>query len=188
MTATLNIRIDRGGMIRKGKLNKPFFLLMDRANLGEINWGDQRSYPIPAGKHTLTLKYKPFEMWWVLDIEAVEGGSVEVDSFMDMKKGKFTLINKSNGMTSDDHPASPNPEQLRLIATKTKHSLLQRFLVGILGGIFAGLGGFLVFLWSNFNGGFGSTAVAFMMYFMGSVLGGALGWAVGYAISAFFKK
>lgn len=183
MTATLNIRIDRGGMIRGAKLNKPFFLLMDGNNLGEINWGDHRSFRIPAGKHILTLKYRPFEMWWALDILAAEGETVDVDSLMDMKKGKFTLYNRSNGMTSDDCPASPNPEQMQLITKKTKSTLIRRFVVGIVGSICAGLGGFLAYL-LYLGSGFGDRLVLFIMVFIGTFLGGL----VGLGIAAIFKK
>ncbi len=100
MTAKLNIHIDRGGMPRSGILNKKFDLMLDDQVIGVLGWGQKRSYTIPDGKHILTLKYRKYDVTYKLDIQAEEGGTVNIDSVMNMKKGGFTIFNKADGTTS----------------------------------------------------------------------------------------
>lgn len=111
MTARLNIRIDRGGMPRSGILNKQFDLFLDDTALAYLGWGETRSFNIPAGKHTLTLKYRRFDVYYRLPIMAVEGQTVEIDSIMDTKKGGFTLFNRADGLSSNSPGSGSTPHE-----------------------------------------------------------------------------
>ena len=114
MTAKLNVHIDRGGMPRSGVLNKKFDLLLDDQMIGALGWGEKRSFTIPAGRHILTLNYRHYNVYYKLEFQADEGGTADIDSVMNMKKGGFTIFNKADGRTSafNETGSSQTPEEL----------------------------------------------------------------------------
>jgi hypothetical protein len=168
MSTKLNVKIDKGIMVKGPKYRKPFIILLDNNALGDINWGEQRSFMIPAGTHTLTLKYRPVEMWYTLDFQASEAGTVFIESYMDREKGKFILLNRTDGTTSDNQTGGPNTKYIQEITKKQQAAMDQR----ILGGC-ATAGAFTFVLLNFITQGF--VPGGFIGGFIGAVVGGLIG-------------
>jgi hypothetical protein len=167
MTAILNIQIDRGGMPRSGIMNKQFDLFIDDQPIAALGWGEIRSFNIPVGKHGLTLKYRKFDICYKLDIQAEEGGRVDIDSFMDTKKGGFTIFNKANGTTSarDEAGSSQTVEKLE----KSRRAAREEKVLAVCAivGLFISMA-LMLFFWFSISG-------AIISALIGTLAGGLLG-------------
>jgi hypothetical protein len=168
MSTKLNVKIDKGIMVKGPKYRKPFTVLLDNDALGDINWGEQRSFMIPAGTHNLTLKYRPIEMWYTMDFQANGGGTVFIEGYMDREKGKFILLNKTDGTTSDNQTGGPSTEYIQEITKKQQDAMDQR----ILGGC-ATAGAFMFVLLNFITRGL--VPGGFIGGFIGAVVGGVIG-------------
>jgi hypothetical protein len=176
MTAKLTVRIDRGGMPRSGILNKKFDLFLDDRPLAALGWGEKRSFNIPAGKHILNLKYRHYDVDYTLEINPEEGGVVDIDSFMNMKKGGFTIFNRADGMTSTRNEASFS--QTVEVLEKSRTVAKEEWVLG-----FCATAGAVTFVVLNIL--FGSAVPG---GFLGGVIGGGLGALVGMGINSFRRK
>lgn len=177
MTAKLNIHIDRGGMPRSGILNKKFDLLLDDRVIGALGWGEKRSFTIPAGDHKLQLNYRHYNVYYKLDIHAKEGGTVDIDSVMNPKKGGFKLFNRSDGTTSEDRygtGSSQTPGELLKSQTIAREELVV--------GACASAGILLFIVLNILTGG------KIPGGFLGGIIGGGLGILVGIGINSLRRK
>ena len=166
MTARLNIRIDRGGMPRSGILNKKFDLLLDEKKIGALGWGEKRSFHIPAGNHKLTLFHRRLKISYCLDINTEEGGTVDIDSFMNMKGGGLTIFNRADG-TSSALPGSGSTSSEELV--KIRKAASEELILGACASA-----GAILFVILNFVTG-GLIPGGFLGGFLGAALGAALG-------------
>jgi hypothetical protein len=166
MTARLSIHIDRGGMPRNGLMNKPFDLELDSQVLGALSWGERKSYIIPAGTHQVTLKYRHHPATYQLDIQVAEGGTVALDSLMDMHGGGFTLFNPADGTRS-----GIESQESRTIEEMMRH---QRGNSDYLVEGFCGMLGMATFLILNLAT-HGRVPGGFIGGFLGAVIGGLVG-------------
>lgn len=175
MTAKLNIRVDRSGMPRSGVLNKPFDLLLDEKPLGALGWGEKQSYSIPAGNHKVALRYKRFDIYYRVDINAKEGETVELDSRMDTRKGGFNLINRMDGKSSDlpGSGSTPFEEQVKI-----GKAYREKLTIGFCASI--GLATFFVL--NLMTGGIVPGG------FVGGFIGGVLGALAGMGINALRRR
>jgi hypothetical protein len=177
MSTKLNVKINKGIMVKGPKYRKPFIVLLDNNALGDINWGEQRSYTIPTGTHNLTLKYRPVEMSHTMDFQASEGGTVFIESYMDREKGKFILINKSDGTTSDNQTDEPSAEYIQAITKKQQDAMDQK----ILGG--CATAGAIMFVLLNFI-----TRGVVPGGFIGGFIGAAVGGVIGAGINGLRRR
>jgi hypothetical protein len=166
MTAKLSIHIDRGGMPRNGLLNKPFDLQFDDQKLGALSWGERKSYTIPAGAHRVTLKYRRHPVTYQLDIQAAEGGTVSLDSQMDMHGGGFTLFNPADGTRSGIESQEPKTIEEMMKRQRASSDYLVEGFCGMLGMVTF----FILNLVTH-----GRVPGGFIGGFLGAVIGGLVG-------------
>ena len=56
MPATLKLEIVKGTMPRHGLLNKPLQLFVDETPIAWLDWGNKKTFEIPAGGHALLMR------------------------------------------------------------------------------------------------------------------------------------
>jgi hypothetical protein len=174
MTTTLSIHIDRGGMPRSGRFNKAFDLLLDGTRIGALGWGERKTYTIAAGRHTVTLNYKPLPASYQLDIQAGEGGTVALDSRMDMHGGGFTLFNPADGTRAGIE--NLQPDTIRAIM---KRQRLSREV--LIDGACSTAGIIVFFILSILTDG--RVPGGFVGGFLGAVLGGLVGLGINRSLT-----
>jgi hypothetical protein len=167
MTAILNIQIDRGGMPRSGIMNKQFDLLIDDQPIAALGWGEIRSFNIPVGKHELVLKYRKYDVYYKLDIQAEEGGRVDIDSILDTKKGGFTIFNKADGTTSAHNETGSSQTVEELMKSQRRAREERVLAVCAIIGLFISMVVMLLF-WFSVSG-------AIISALIGTLAGGLLG-------------